>query len=114
MFSDPYSLFIGRAGRSEHGKLEGTDQVKLDAVTNEFKSRNSMFPSIGQVPMGLLDGWMHAVARVNPVTNLLRMTRQGFLGDVTWEQTWPGLLVLVIGFTVFMGLASAELRKSVP
>lgn len=90
--------------------------------TGNFKAMNLvqmaafmlMFPSIGQVPMALLDGWMHAVARVNPVTNLLRLTRQGFLGDVTWSQTWPGLLVIGIGFAVFMSLARRELLKRVP
>ena len=37
-----------------------------------------LFPSIGQVPIALLDGWMEAVARINPATNLLRMIRQAF------------------------------------
>jgi ABC-2 type transport system permease protein len=73
-----------------------------------------MFPSIGQVPISLLDGWMEAAARVNPVTNVLRMTRQGFLGEVTWADTWPGLLVIVIGFAVFMSWARYELERRNP
>lgn len=73
-----------------------------------------MFPSIGQVPLALLQGWMKTVARINPVTNVMRMIRQGFLGEVTWADTWPGLLVVVIGFAVFMTWARYELERRNP
>ena len=73
-----------------------------------------MFPSIGQVPLALLDGWMKSVARVNPVTNVMRMMRQGFLGEVTWADTWPGLLVVAVGITVFFGWARLELDRRNP
>lgn len=73
-----------------------------------------MFPSIGQVPLALLDGWMKSVARVNPVTNVMRMMRQGFLGEVTWADTWPGLLVVAVGVTVFFGWARIELDRRNP
>ncbi|MEZ5243635.1 MAG: ABC transporter permease [Acidimicrobiales bacterium] len=73
-----------------------------------------MFPSIGQVPLALLDGWMKSVARVNPVTNVMRMMRQGFLGEVTWADTWPGLLVVAVGLTVFFGWARFELERRNP
>ena len=51
-----------------------------------------VFLSATQVPMRGLSGWLHTIARVNPATNLLRLGRQGFLGHVTWHDTWPGLL----------------------
>lgn len=70
-----------------------------------------VFPSIGQVPIALLDGWMEQVARVNPTTNLLRMTRQGYLGDVTWADTWPGLLVIACGIAIFGTWARTELIR---
>lgn len=54
----------------------------------------AMFMSTLQMPLHLLDGWLHDVARWNPVTQLFDMARQGFLGEVTWETTWPGLLAL--------------------
>jgi ABC-2 type transport system permease protein len=73
-----------------------------------------MFPSIGQVPIALLNGWMNTTARINPVTNLMRMARQGFLGDVTWADTWPGLLVIVIGFALNMSWARYELERRNP
>ena len=43
-----------------------------------------------------MTGWLHAIARVNPLTNVLRLGRQGFLGTVTWENTWGGLVALVV------------------
>ena len=73
-----------------------------------------MFPSIGQVPIALLQGWMKSVARVNPVTNVLRMVRQGFLGQVTWADTWPGLVVIAVGFVIFMVWARFELDRRNP
>jgi ABC-2 type transport system permease protein len=73
-----------------------------------------MFPSIGQVPIALLQGWMKTVARVNPVTNVMRMIRQGFLGEVTWADTWPGLLVIVIGMALCLGWARYELERRNP
>ena len=73
-----------------------------------------IFPSIGQVPIALLTGWMKSVARINPVTNVMRMIRQGFLGEVTWADTWPGLLALVLGFVIFMSWARYELDRRNP
>ena len=45
-------------------------------------------------PQELLTGWLHDVAKYNPVTQILEAVRQGFVGDVTWADTWPGLLAL--------------------
>jgi ABC-2 type transport system permease protein len=62
-----------------------------------------MFLSVGQVPLVAIDGWLHDIAAINPVTRVLRMCRQGFLGDVTWSVTWPGLLAIA-GMTLFFGV----------
>jgi ABC-type multidrug transport system permease subunit len=45
-------------------------------------------------PLALLSGWLHTVAKYNPMTQVLDAARQGFLGSVTWNETWPGLLCL--------------------
>jgi ABC-2 type transport system permease protein len=43
-------------------------------------------------PHALLAGWLQVIADVNPVTHVLAGARQGFLGHVTWADTWPALL----------------------
>lgn len=46
-------------------------------------------------PIDLLQGWLQTVARLNPVTQVVEAARQGFVGDVTWAGTWPGLVALL-------------------
>jgi ABC-2 type transport system permease protein len=74
----------------------------------------TMFLSIGQVPLHLIEGWLHGVARVNPMTNVLRFARQGFLGDVAWAATWPGLLALVLAAAALGLFAVRGMRTLVP
>jgi len=45
-------------------------------------------------PLDLLTGWLQEVARYNPVTQIVETARQGFVGSVTWDDTWPGLIAL--------------------
>ena len=45
-------------------------------------------------PLALLTGWLQTVARLNPVTQVVEAARQGFVGSVTWSDTWPGYLAL--------------------
>ena len=52
-------------------------------------------------PQALLTGWLATVAKYNPVTQVLKAMRQGFLGEVTWYRTWPGLVAL-IGLGILM------------
>ena len=73
-----------------------------------------LFLSIGQVPLTVMTGWLHAAARINPMTNVLRMARQGFIGDVTWAATWPGLLVIVVALLLFGLWVSRGMRTLVP
>lgn len=53
-------------------------------------------------PLDLLTGWLHDVATYNPVTQVVEAVRQGFVGDVTWGDTWPGLVALV-GLSLVLG-----------
>ena len=63
-------------------------------------------------PLALLQPWMKSVAEVNPVTNVIDAARQGFVGSVTWAETWPGLLAL-IGLLVVLGAwALREMRRT--
>jgi ABC-2 type transport system permease protein len=64
------------------------------ATLTQFAIFFTIFLSTSQVPLSNMAGWLHAVARVNPMTNVLRLARQGLLGDVTWNGTWGGLVAL--------------------
>ncbi len=71
----------------------------------------AVFLSTAQVPLAVMTGWLRTVAGLNPMTSVLALGRQGFIGPVTWAQTWPGLLALagglvVLGFFSVRGLAS--------
>jgi ABC-type multidrug transport system permease subunit len=63
-------------------------------------------------PLALLQPWMRSVAEVNPVTQVIDAARQGFLGGVTWAETWPGLLALA-GLLLILGAwALREMRRT--
>jgi ABC-2 type transport system permease protein len=63
-------------------------------------------------PLALLQGWLQDIARVNPVTNVVDAARQGFVGPVTWAETWPGVVALVGMFAVLGALALREMRRT--
>jgi ABC-type multidrug transport system permease subunit len=60
-------------------------------------------------PLELLEGWLQDVARINPVTQVIEAARQGFIGAVTWSETWPGLvamagLIAILAFFALRGM----------
>ncbi len=55
---------------------------------------NAIFLTNAQAPLFVMSGWLHTIARVNPFTNILRLARTGFLGTVTWDDTWGGLVAI--------------------
>jgi ABC-2 type transport system permease protein len=74
----------------------------------------SVFTSTAQMPLDLLTGWVHQVARVNPMTNVLALARQGFLGDVTWSGTWPGIVALAGAIGALLYFAYRGMQKVIP
>jgi ABC-2 type transport system permease protein len=52
-------------------------------------------------PQELLTGWLAEVAQYNPATFIVEAARQGFVGQVTWAETWPGIVALA-GFVVVL------------
>ena len=63
-----------------------------------------LFMSNAQVPLSVATGWLNAVGRINPMSNILRLSRQGFLDTgVTWDHTWGGLVAIVV-MTALLGL----------
>lgn len=63
-------------------------------------------------PLELLQPWLEKVARINPVTHVVEAARQGFVGGVTWADTWPGLLALAGLLVVLGSLALREMRRT--
>jgi ABC-2 type transport system permease protein len=63
-------------------------------------------------PLELLQPWLETVARINPVTHVLEAARQGFVGSVTWGNTWPGLLAVSALLVVLGALALREMRRT--
>lgn len=52
----------------------------------------TMFLTSAQTPIDIMQGWLPHVARVNPLTYVLDLARQGFLSGLSWDATWKGLL----------------------
>jgi ABC-2 type transport system permease protein len=63
-------------------------------------------------PLALLTGWLHTAARFNPVTQVVETARQGFVGSVTWADTWPGFLALAGLLTLLGALALRGMRRT--
>ncbi|HXR30491.1 MAG TPA: ABC transporter permease [Solirubrobacterales bacterium] len=63
-------------------------------------------------PLALLQPWLRSVAEVNPVTDVVDAARQGFVGGVSWAETWPGIVSL-LGLLVVLGAwALREMRRT--
>ena len=63
-------------------------------------------------PLALLSGWLQEVARYNPVTQIVDAARQGFVGGVTWSETWPGLLALAGLTALLVALALRGMQRT--
>jgi ABC-type multidrug transport system permease subunit len=63
-------------------------------------------------PLALLSGWLQEVARYNPVTQVVEAARQGFIGPVTWDETWPGLLALTGLTAILVALALRGMQRT--
>ncbi len=58
--------------------------------------------TVSYAPKELLQDWLEVIATINPVTEVLNAVRQGFVGDVTFADTWPGF-VAVAGLLIVLG-----------
>lgn len=63
-------------------------------------------------PLALLQPWLRTVAEINPVTEVVEAARQGFIGGVTWAETWPGIVALLGLLAVLGALALREMRRT--
>jgi ABC-2 type transport system permease protein len=62
-------------------------------------------------PLELLAGWLHDVAVINPVNHVLTAVRQGFIGPLSWGDTWPALVTLIGLAVAFGALAVRQLLR---
>jgi ABC-type multidrug transport system permease subunit len=62
-------------------------------------------------PLELLTGWLHDVAEINPVTQIIDAVRQGFIGNVTWDDTLPGVAALAGLLGLLFALALRGLHR---
>jgi ABC-type multidrug transport system permease subunit len=71
----------------------------------------AIFLTTAYAPLALLQGWLQTIARINPLTQVLEACRQGFIGTVTWADTWPGLLALAGLVTVLTAIALRGMER---
>lgn len=63
-------------------------------------------------PLELLEGWLQDIARVNPMTLVVDAVRQGFVGPIAWEETWPGIVALTGMLAVVAALSLRGMRRT--
>jgi ABC-2 type transport system permease protein len=63
-------------------------------------------------PQDVLTGWLQTVALYNPVTQVVEATRQGFVGGISWTDTWPGFVTLFGLIAVLGALALRGMRRT--
>ncbi len=74
----------------------------------------TMFLSTGNVPVADQIGWTRHIAEHNPLTPILELARQGFLGHVAWDTTWPGLLAIAASSALLWLFAVTGLKHRTP
>jgi ABC-2 type transport system permease protein len=74
----------------------------------------TMFLSTGNVPVADQIGWTKQIAEHNPLTPILELARQGFLGDVAWDTTWPGLVAIALSSALLWLFAVTGLKHRIP
>jgi ABC-2 type transport system permease protein len=72
----------------------------------------TVFLSTAQMPLDLIQGWLNRVASINPMTEVLALAREGFLGNVTWSGTWPGLVALAGMVAVLVTFAGRSMQRA--
>lgn len=63
-------------------------------------------------PQDLLTGWLATVAEYNPVTQVVEAVRQGYVGDVTWSETWPGFVTIAAMIVLLGAIALRGMRRT--
>jgi len=72
------------------------------------------FLATAQVPLQLMTGWLHTVARLNPMTNVFRLGRAGWIGQASWSNCWGGLVALAVFIVLSALFAHRGLKRMIP
>lgn len=71
-----------------------------------------LFLTEAQAPIDIMEGWLETVARLNPLNNILRLARLGFLdADITWDDTWGGLVAIAVLGAITLAFARTGLDR---
>ncbi|MEY3988918.1 MAG: hypothetical protein RJB50_1187 [Actinomycetota bacterium] len=76
----------------------------------------TMFLSTAQVPLYVMTGWLHTVARINPITNIFRLSRSGWVnasdpGYMSWSNSYGGLIAIAALSALTLIFALRSLQK---
>jgi len=76
----------------------------------------TMFLSTAQVPLNVMTGWLHTVARINPITNIFRLSRSGWVnasdpGHMSWSNAYGGLIAIAVLSVLSLIFALRSLQK---
>lgn len=76
----------------------------------------AMFLSTAQVPLNVMTGWLHTAARINPVTNIFRLARAGWVnaddpGHLSWQNAYGGLIAIFVLSALTLVFALRSLQK---
>jgi ABC-type multidrug transport system permease subunit len=63
-------------------------------------------------PLELLQGWLQDVARLNPMTLVVDAVRQGYVGTIAWEETWPAIVALAGMLAIVGALSLRGMRRT--
>ena len=89
-------------------------QNQQAAAPGQFGFQILVFLSASQVPLAMMTGWLHTVAKYNPFTYILEAARAGFVGEVTWSGVWAGFLWVVILCVLTIWFARRQIRRLIP
>ena len=87
-------------------------QAQVFAPVMQLSTFGLVNLSTGMVPLAVMSRTLRPIARVHPLTPVLALARQGFIGKVSWHHTWPGLAVLAVAVPFSMLFAVRSLRRS--
>jgi len=75
----------------------------------------AMFLSIGTVPIDLMEGWLPHVAKYNPITAILTLSRTGFIEPtLQWGDIWPGLIAIFVSSVLLGWYAKRGMKTLIP